>query len=168
MDVVQADTRATMHTFIRQGFRSLRLAARHLERPCAAPSHPQRSLWRREVAAAAAGHGDKGPGAAKAAGWHRQQAAATPPAASAGEGAGELASALDAHLRQLSKEQLAAVTAPLGTVRVVAGPGSGKVGALSLLQAGQASESCFPCPQALRPFSGADTGADGAHCRADS
>ncbi len=31
------------------------------------------------------------------------------------------------HLRQLSEEQLLAVTAPLGTVRVVAGPGSGKV-----------------------------------------
>lgn len=31
------------------------------------------------------------------------------------------------HLRQLSEEQLAAVTAPLGTIRVVAGPGSGKV-----------------------------------------
>ena len=31
------------------------------------------------------------------------------------------------YLQQLSHEQLDAVTAPLGTVRVVAGPGSGKV-----------------------------------------
>lgn len=31
------------------------------------------------------------------------------------------------HLAQLSEEQLEAVMAPLGTVRVVAGPGSGKV-----------------------------------------
>ncbi|PRW20204.1 ATP-dependent DNA helicase isoform B [Chlorella sorokiniana] len=36
-----------------------------------------------------------------------------------------------AHLQQLSEEQLAAVTAPLGTVRVVAGPGSGKTRVLT-------------------------------------
>ncbi|KAL4451267.1 hypothetical protein ABPG77_009339 [Micractinium sp. CCAP 211/92] len=35
------------------------------------------------------------------------------------------------HLRQLSEEQLLAVTAPLGTVRVVAGPGSGKTRVLT-------------------------------------
>jgi superfamily I DNA and RNA helicase len=76
------------------------------------------------------GHGKEGVAAAAAADWQRQQAAATPPASSAAAAAAT-PSALLPHLRQLSEEQLAAVTAPLGTVRVVAGPGSGKTRVLT-------------------------------------
>lgn len=44
-----------------------------------------------------------------------------------GDGGGYAGSEGAAHLRHLSTEQLSAVQAPLGPVRVIAGPGSGKV-----------------------------------------
>ncbi len=47
------------------------------------------------------------------------------------------------HLRQLSEEQLAAVTAPLGTVRIVAGPGSGKVRTLMMRDGAWAPHDAF-------------------------
>lgn len=97
-----------------------------------------RSAWL-SVTAAAAGE------------WRRQAAAAggaaaASPAAVAGHPAHSSAphqqqavqQAELAHLRQLSEEQLAAVTAPLGTLRVVAGPGSGKVRSLACVPAGGA------------------------------
>lgn len=115
-----------MHSFIRQGGRSLCQATRHLWCPSAAPAQQHSTLLRRGIATTSVGHGKEGVAAAAAADWQRQQAAATPPASSAAAAAAT-PSALLPHLRQLSEEQLAAVTAPLGTVRVVAGPGSGKV-----------------------------------------
>lgn len=50
-----------------------------------------------------------------------------PPPLAAGQESFARASHGMAHLHQLNEEQRAAVTAPLGPVRVMAGPGSGKV-----------------------------------------
>ena len=59
------------------------------------------------------------------------------------------------HLRQLSEEQLAAVTAPLGTIRVVAGPGSGKVRMLHWLWrsclARASATACFSAARGAAP-----------------
>ena len=83
------------------------------------------------AAASAAGACHSGPDS-----WLRTAAAAgqlrphSPVAAAAAGRQAPPASApggLPSHLAQLNEEQLAAVTAPLGTIRVVAGPGSGKV-----------------------------------------
>lgn len=111
-----------------------------------------RSAWWGVTAAAA---GERWRPAAAAGG---AAAAAASPAAVAGHPAHSSAphqqqaaqQAELAHLRQLSEEQLAAVTAPLGTQRVVAGPGSGKVRALACVPAGGAfsvglSAEAIPC-----------------------
>lgn len=106
--------------------------------------HRVRAAWASAAAAAT------GPGEQQQGGGRRRAAAGLPaasttavaaaPARAVSSAAGTSAPApvqqsLD-HLRQLSEEQLAAVTAPLGTVRVIAGPGSGKVrGGWSLGQA---------------------------------
>ncbi|KAL4420828.1 hypothetical protein ABPG75_010484 [Micractinium tetrahymenae] len=128
---------STPAMFIGQLGARLAAAARHAARPLAPQTLgwlPARSgattlqRWSRApyVTAVAASGGDgRLPEAAAAAEQHRQALAPPTPPPSQGQ------HQEPPHLRQLSEEQLAAVTAPLGTVRVVAGPGSGKTRVLT-------------------------------------
>ena len=103
------------------------LAARLLSLRHLAPL-PSSTRWERQFTAVSGQAGERATASAAAAaaaaaaatsqqasplGWQEQQQQQLPPQ--------------HRHLQGLSEEQLAAVTAPLGTVRVVAGPGSGKV-----------------------------------------
>ena len=150
MEASGFSSQAAMLRVLKQGSRSLGAARTALSGWLPPPSGAQgtRAAWM-SVAAAAAWPGLQR-GAAGAAVWQQRQQ--PPPAGSGGGGSSSRhfrgpsqafssASAQPgeqhqqqqqqqqppAHLRQLSEEQLAAVTAPLGTLRVVAGPGSGKV-----------------------------------------
>lgn len=96
-------------------------------------------------------------------------------AAASGGAGGTAAAAAQAalpHLQQLSEEQLAAVTAPLGTIRVVAGPGSGKARPLQRSCALFCARSCrillqgptlLACDASWTSPLPADARADGAH-----
>jgi hypothetical protein len=113
-----------MHSLIARNGRSLHKLGQNLVRHLAAAN---RAHAFSRVAAASEGHGGNG-GSVVAAALTRREAS-TVAAAMGGATSPSAASlaAKPAHLRQLSKEQLKAAAAPLGTIRVVAGPGSGKV-----------------------------------------
>ena len=174
MEASGFSSQAAMLRVLKQGNRALGAARTALSGWLPPPSGAQETTaaWR-SVAAAAAAPGERR-GAAGAAAWQRRQQA--PPAGSGGGsssrhflGPSQAFSSTSAqpgeqhhhqqqqpsHLRQLSEEQLAAVTAPLGTLRVVAGPGSGKV-------------RCLPAWLGTKPASRLPATATAAHQRARS
>ncbi|KAL4857524.1 ATP-dependent DNA helicase PcrA [Chlorella vulgaris] len=128
MEARCAPPAATMHSMIARNGRSLHKLGQNLVRHLAAVN---RAHAFSRVAAASEGHGGDGGSVAAAALTRREASTVAAAVGSATSPSAASLAAKPAHLRQLSEEQLKAAAAPLGTIRVVAGPGSGKTRVLT-------------------------------------